>query len=256
MGVYNAEATIEACIDSVLAQSFHDFEFVICDDGSVDNSLKIIEAYRNMDDRVIVLSNKINMGLAFSLNRCIDESVSDFLIRQDADDISKRERFYKQFYFIKSHLDVSVVGTAVELIESGKVWGKISWPEQPRLRGWIHGPQVVHPSCIMRRMDIIEVGKYDVNALRVEDLDLWYRLLAANKKIINMSEELYQFTWGRQDYSRKKFKDRLVESVYRYRGYRKLRAPLWSYFYVAKPLLLGLVPRCFIFIFHKRRFAQ
>jgi len=99
MSVYNGEKYLGEAIDSVLGQTFTDFDFIIVNDGSTDGSPGIIQSYR--DERIRVINNEKNIGLTKSLNKAIKESGGEYIARQDADDISLPERFEEQVWFLE-----------------------------------------------------------------------------------------------------------------------------------------------------------
>jgi glycosyltransferase involved in cell wall biosynthesis len=114
MPVYNAAQYLREAIDSILNQTFRDFEFIIINDGSTDRSLEIIQSYN--DDRIRLINQK-NTGLAKALNNGIAIAKSDFIARMDADDISIPERLTSQFSFLESNVDVVAVGSNAEVID-------------------------------------------------------------------------------------------------------------------------------------------
>ena len=100
MSVYNSEATLRESIDSILAQTYPDWEFIICNDASTDGTQAILEEYAEKDpERFILLKNEENKRLAFSLNRCLEKATGFYVARMDGDDISLPERFEKQVCF-------------------------------------------------------------------------------------------------------------------------------------------------------------
>ena len=114
MPVYNAGYYLKEAIDSILNQSFSDFEFFIIDDKSTDNSLEIIKSYK--DDRIILIEKQSNTGYTDSLNMAIKLSKGKYIARMDADDISSPKRFLKQYEYLESHQDVVLLGTNYEII--------------------------------------------------------------------------------------------------------------------------------------------
>lgn len=177
-------------------------------------------------------------------------------MRQDADDISLPGRLARLHQFMLDNPDVAVAGTAVELVEEGEVWGNIFWPLEPTLDDWVKGSQLVHPSCVLRKKAIEAVGLYNPEAIRVEDLELWYRLLAGGYKLVNLDEVLYRFTWGQEDYLRKTFRSRLNGAYYRFQGYRRLNVPWRDYRYCLKPLLLACLPKKLLYRHHANKFRR
>ena len=118
MPVYNAERFLSEAIDSILHQTLTNFEFLIIDDGSTDNSLKIINSYR--DQRIILVRNGTNLGITASLNKGIELAKGHLIARMDADDISYPDRLQKQYDYLNQHPDCAMVSTLARVITEDK----------------------------------------------------------------------------------------------------------------------------------------
>src|SRR5512135_1833139 len=116
MPVYNAERYIARAVESILGQTFGDFEFLILDDGSTDGSLEILRRYANHDPR-IRLTSRPNKGLPPSLNELVDQARGEFIARMDADDVALPERFARQVEYLRAHPDCVLVGSRVQLVD-------------------------------------------------------------------------------------------------------------------------------------------
>ena len=111
MSVRNGEKDLEKSMNSLFNQTFTDWELIVCDDGSTDNTLEKLNRYAESDSRIKVLHNSESKGLAYSLNLCIENARSNILARQDADDASDIHRFEIQYPFVINHPEYAVVGT-------------------------------------------------------------------------------------------------------------------------------------------------
>ncbi len=120
MAVFNGEEFIEDSIKSVLKQTFKNFEFIIVDDGSIDNSLKIIKSYQAIDSRIKIITQK-NNGLAKSLNVGIKNSKGKYIARIDADDLCYECRLEKQYLFMENNHLVDLIGSSVDVINENGV---------------------------------------------------------------------------------------------------------------------------------------
>ncbi|MEM4406818.1 MAG: glycosyltransferase [Candidatus Methanomethylicaceae archaeon] len=192
MSVHNGEVFLEQAIDSVLGQSFQEFEFVIVDDASTDRTWDICAECAVYDHRIILLRNSNNIGLTQSLNRAIEVSKGEYIARQDADDISVSSRLEKQVQFLGENPDVGVVGTWVAYVdEKGKITGYWRPPTSPEVIKWnlLFGTCVAHPSVIMRKQLILK-ERYNPTYRYAQDYDLWLRL-SKKTKIANIPEILY-----------------------------------------------------------------
>lgn len=190
---YNCEAFLAKAIQSVLDQSFTDFELIIINDGSTDRTREIIHSFS--DPRIIYLENEKNRGLIFSLNRAIDTAKGKFIARMDADDICHSNRFLFQKKFLEEHEAVAVVASTVQMIN---VKGEpiANWeldrqcitPEKIReMMPWHNC--IAHPT-VMFRADVIKKLKYRRRQKNIEDYDLWLRMLNRGYLIAKLDEPL------------------------------------------------------------------
>jgi len=181
MSVFNDDHYVRHAIESVLSQTFTDFEFIIVDDGCTDNTRAIIEAYS--DKRIRLVINENNIGLAPSLNKAIRLSNAKYVARQDADDISLSERLSREVEYLETHSDVALVGSsAVRISHSGEwigYWNAIAEDIDLKWTLLFCNP-FIHSSIMMRRSVADQVGCYterpEVAKAFVEDYDLWSRI--------------------------------------------------------------------------------
>jgi glycosyltransferase involved in cell wall biosynthesis len=202
MSVYNGERYLALAIESILAQTFRDFEFLILNDGSSDSSSDIIDAYAAKDARICAIHRE-NKGLIMSLNQLIRESRGPLVARMDCDDISLPDRFAKQIAFLEANPDHGVVGTwTADIDEDGAPYSIVGEDHPTTHEGFIasigNGPLLCHPSVLMRRELVLSVGGYHEAFQHCEDLDLWLRL-ADLTKLCSLPERLVQYRhWSNQ----------------------------------------------------------
>src|SRR4029077_1113562 len=179
MSVFNGERFLREAVESILAQSFRDFEFIVIDDGSTDRTGEILNRYQRSDPPVRVYYQE-NRGLIDSLNRGCELARGKYIARMDADDIAVRNRLMWQGGFMEKHPEVGVVGGTIECINStGKSVRTYRHPIRDReiksalLRG---GVGFCHPTVLMRREVLVSVGGYRKVVVHAEDYDLWLRI--------------------------------------------------------------------------------
>jgi len=177
MSVYNDEIYLNEAIDSILNQTFQDFEFLIINDGSTDNTGKILESYN--DPRIIVHNNPKNMGLVKSLNIGLGMARGKYIARQDADDISMPERLSVELDFLNTHPDYAVVG--VFPIMTYEHTGKKLYCQKPLKN--IHIKEtlkaencIAHGAAMIRMKSLVDVGFYNESMKKSQDFELWLRL--------------------------------------------------------------------------------
>ena len=182
MSVYNGEKYLREAIDSILNQTFKDFEFIIINDGSTDDTLKIIKSYK---DPRIMLTSRENKGLVASLNEGIERARGKYIARMDADDISVSERLQLQVEYLESNPCVGLVGSQVALVGgNGKIINPlISRPVDNKdirlLLGY--GTVITHVAVLFKKELIGKVGGYDEKYYLAEDHDLWCRMAEVTK---------------------------------------------------------------------------
>ncbi len=192
MSVYNNDRFLEAAIDSMLRQTFTDFEFLIMDVGSTDRSPEILQAYAAQDPRIRVTIQK-NQGLAKSLNQLLAQARGELIARMDADDIALPERLERQVSFLKQHPEILVVGTAFDRIDAkGRFLDHCDPPQtDAEIQTLLIGGTslLLHPATMLRRSPALAVGGYNETMVGSSDLDLWLRLGEVGQ-LANLSETL------------------------------------------------------------------
>jgi hypothetical protein len=197
MSVYNGERFLAAAIDSVLAQTLGDFEFLIMDDGSTDSSRAIIADYAARDSR-ICLTASANRGLVVSLNALLAQARAPIVARMDADDICLPQRFARQLAFLSAHPEVGVLGTWTDDIDEHDAPYPLDAIDHPIDHDQFVSavdrgePLLCHPSVMFRRDLVLSVGGYHPAFRHCEDLDLWLRL-ASVTHIANLPERLLRY---------------------------------------------------------------
>lgn len=191
IGVYNEEQYIEASLQSLLDQTFDDFEIIVVDDCSTDSSVEIIQSFD--DPRIRLIENETNLGLTKSLNRALDAAEGRYVARQDADDLSHPSRLDREVAYLESHEEVALVGTGAYLIDGdGVIQQKRTVLESVSFDDLVEKNHIIHGS-ILARKDVFEsVGQYDDLFQYSQDLDMWLRI-AEEHEIRNIPEPLYYF---------------------------------------------------------------
>ena len=175
MPVYNAEKFVTKAIESVLNQTYENFEFIIINDGSSDKTPEIIQTYKNRDERIVVLTNVNNRGIYISRNLGLDAAQGKYIAVMDADDICLDERFEKQVTFLESQKGVMVLGTNINIIDlNDEFVREKKFPQTSNLIRWglIFRCPIAHPTVMMRSNLFREVGYSYRNFSPAEDYDL------------------------------------------------------------------------------------
>lgn len=245
MSVYNGEKYLKEAIESIFNQSFGDFEFIIVDDGSSDNTLKILKEYAKKNSRVKIIKNKNNIGLTKSLNKAIQDAKGEYIARMDADDISLPKRLEKQVKFMEKNPKVGLLGAAYYQMNSkGEIVGKNIFPisNKKLQKVLIKYNHFFHASVMIRKNILNEVGLYNENIKSAQDYDLWFRI-ARVSKITNLSEFLMIQRYSMERISIDYKNEQMRSSIkIRKNAIRKGQYPLWCYIYLIRPYILLILP--------------
>lgn len=210
MPVYNAEAFLRESIDSILNQSFAEFEFLIINDGSTDQSETIIKSYT--DKRIRLINNDTNLKLITTLNKGIELAKGEYIARMDADDISHPDRLKKQFEFLESHPEIGICGTWFESIGQNK--SVLKYPQDDtmiRIKMLYQCP-FCHPSVMIRKTILAENNlKYNPNFAHAEDYELWTQL-SRFTKFANIPEVLLKYRLHEANVSNKHSKEQRINT--------------------------------------------
>ena len=191
---FNAEKYIGEAVDSILSQTFTDFELIVINDGSTDYTLKILEVAQagcGPHSRLRIISNTRNLGLLKSLNKGIALARGDYIARQDADDISLPERLEKQYKYLQKHPQVALLGTARKtILVNGTVKEHKLKLQNPAFKDMLQSNCFVHGSVMIRKTALDSVGGYNELFYSSEDYELWLRL-TKQFPAANLPEPLY-----------------------------------------------------------------
>lgn len=255
MGVFNAEKTISKSLDSLLCQTYKNLEIIICDDCSTDNTFNILKKYEKKNSNIIILQNKKNSKLAYSLNKCLSvcDKETKYIARMDADDICISDRIEKQVEFLEKNSKYNVVGSARYIYNgSGKM--KITPIEkEPNKKSMLWGSPFAHPTIMIKKECIDKLGGYTVSkrTVRGQDLDLWFRFFSMGYKGFNLEEPLIIYHENINDYKKRTLKTASMYFRTNLYGYKLLKFPFYYYIYAFKPLISAIIPNRLMFIYHK-----
>ncbi len=195
MPVCNAASHLLDAIQSILGQTFIDFEFLIIDDGSTDDSVALIKNFQ--DARIRLMHNEVNLGLVASLNRGLESARGEYIARMDADDISRPGRLAKLVNYMDKNPEVGVCGSWVRFIPEANryIWKLPKGSEE--IRCWLFSSVgVAHPAVMMRRKLFVENGLfYDPDYRHIEDYELWGRAIKY-MEFANIQEVLLDYRIG------------------------------------------------------------
>lgn len=191
MPVYNTkEAHLRCAIESILNQTFGNFEFLIVDDGSQNNVQEVIDSYN--DARITLFDNKKNKGLIYSLNRALDEANGEYIARMDSDDESLPERFEMQVKYLDEHPEISLIGSSIQYFDnSTRVFEAPEGSDEIKFL-MLKENVIAHPTVMFRKSDFNDL-RYDEKFKHAEDYELWVRALLRGLKFENLPKVLLNY---------------------------------------------------------------
>lgn len=209
MAVYNGEKYLRRCLDSVVSQDFTDFEFIIVDDASSDDTHSILSSYH--DERIVYLKNEENIGQTRSLNKGLNHARAPLIARIDADDLWHPEKLGRQVRFLETHEDVAVLGTFANTINlSGDLTARRTYPlsDNDIKATLLRKAPVCHVSVVMRKQVVVSIGGYPEQYRTVADFALWSALIRAGFRITNLPEYLTTYMEDMGTFGARNFVDR------------------------------------------------
>ena len=201
MPVYNGEKYLREAIDSVLAQTYTNFELLLINDGSTDSSKDIILSYS--DPRIRYIENEQNLKLIATLNKGIDLAKGDYIARMDADDVCMPNRLLTQLRFMQKHPQIDMCGSwALRINSAGQITGKIKNIHTPGLLSCVtfFTCPFVHPVTFFKS-EVLKNNLYSIEALHTEDTELWNRLRQRGYRFANIRKYLLKYRWHSENIS-------------------------------------------------------
>ncbi|APQ75723.1 glycosyl transferase family 2 [Clostridium botulinum] len=219
MPVYNAEKYLRESIESILNQTYKNFEFIIINDGSTDYSLKIINEYYKKDCRIKIISRE-NKGLVYSLNEGISIAKGEYIARMDGDDVCNLDRLEKQIKYMKFNPNVDILGSYVEIMADKEVsyrtiniaYEGFNVPiNKNNIKNYLFlHCTICHPSSMMKKVFLEEINFYSNRYKTSEDYDLWMRALKRGYNIDNIKEPLLKYRLHKESKSQVESKSNVV----------------------------------------------
>ncbi len=252
MSVYNCKKSewLYRSVKSIIDQSYCDWEFLICDDGSTDDTLNILKELEKLDTRIKVYNYAKNRGAGFAKNFILQYANGEYIAIMDEDDISHVERFDEEVQFLDQHKEFAFVSSIANVFNEKGIWGKLYMPEFIAVSDFLWNIPYIHPAAMFRKEALLDVGGYSVTEIdrRCEDYTLVMDLYAKGYKGYNIQKILLDYYVANDTKKYRAMKDRIQEARVRYYGYKKNNIVLKGIPYIIKPLIIGLIPQ---FMFKK-----
>lgn len=255
MGIYNCADTLEEAVNSIKAQTYENWELIMCDDCSSDDTLEVARKIAETDDRIIVIKNDKNITLAPTLNHCLSVAKGEYIARMDGDDICDPTRFEKELKFLQNNPEYALVSTRMNMYDENGIFRTTIVKDYPNEFDLVSGPPFCHAGCMMKTSVLRELDGYNTKeeVNRVEDYDLWYRIYKAGYKGANIQESLYSMRDDRKALKRRKLKYRINSFNIRKKVIKTFKLPPKYYIVAFKPIVIGLIPTPVYKILHRNK---
>lgn len=258
MGIYNCADTLGDAIESIFAQTYTDWELIMCDDGSKDSTYEIAKKYiqNNPQRRIKLLRHEFNRGLNQTLNDCLSVARGDYIARMDADDISLPMRLEKELNALEKEPKLAIVSCPMIRFDENGDWaiGRCN-RAYPKKKDLVFGTIHPHAPCLVKTEAYRAVKGYSTGKrlLRVEDWHLWIKMYSAGYYGKNLEEPLYKMRDDHMATKRRKFRFRLNEAYVSRMAVKKFSLPKWLYIYSIRFIIVGLLPTPVYNFLHRRK---
>lgn len=245
---FNAESTIDRCLESVVNQSYENLEIICCDDCSTDNTYDKLMQWSQVDSRIKVFKNSRNSRAAYTRNKCIEHSNGEIIVQIDDDDYCVLNRVEKLVNFMLNNEKYAIVGSKMHYFDENGVYEleqkKDFTGYEPKKKDFLRGSVFSNPSVAFRSTAIKAVGGYRVarETRRGQDFDLFMRMYQAGFKGYILPDKLVYYYRGKNSFPKCKYEYRIDEARIRFKNYCKLGLMPHGLIYAIKPLIVGLIP--------------
>ena len=245
MAIYNCAKYLPDAIESILNQTYTNWELILCDDASTDDTYNVAKRYRDCNpEKIILIRNQENKKLSYSLNRCLKHATGKYVARMDGDDKCLPERFERQVAYLKAHPEYDLVGTAMQRFDDkglGMINYSIDDPDYYTLRKWV---PYHHATILTYKYVYDKLNGYTVSprTVRGQDYDLWFRFYHEGFNGNNMREPFYLVREDANAVRRRSVKVRINGIKTTVYGFRLLKYPWW---WAINPIATSLV-KCMI----------
>ena len=259
IGIYNCASTLQEALDSLYQQTFQDFEIILCDDGSSDETLRIAKVNADLHPNIKLIINSINQGLNITLNNCLKIAEGKYIARMDGDDISLPDRFEKEVAFLEYHPEYDIVSTPMIYFDAKGEFGRGRGGYEPTVKSLEKGAPFCHAPCLIRKEAYDRVGGYteSKHLIRYEDYNLWAKMFKEGFRGYVLDECLYAMRDDRNAFSRRRFRIRLNGIYAHFLAHKDLHLSFFSLIiYSINVLIAGLVPYPLYIVYHKKKLLK
>ena len=255
---YNSERTISESIESIIAQTYTDWEIIVCDDFSQDGTYEIANKYADINTNIKVIRNDENLGAGLSRNQCIQNTKGEYIVIQDADDIALPNRIFEQISFLDDNPEYAMVGAGCNVFNKDGVYSTMMPPSYPTVKSLRNSTALLSPTITFRRDALLKAGLYKGRdkVARAEDYELIARMYSRGYIGHNIQKVLILYRLEDEDYKKRKFTHRVQLVMIKYRVFKMLHFRWYEYIYIFKALVAGLIPLGLLKKYHRRKYSR
>ena len=246
MGIHNCEQTLREAVDSICRQTYTNWELILWDDGSTDETYEMAKQYAAEDPaRIYAFHDGQNRRLSHALNECLRHATGELIARMDGDDLSRPDRLEKQVRYLQEHPETDLVGTQMNRFDESGYTGVLRAPLQPEPEMLRSGTPIHHATIMTYRSVYEALGGYTESETveGVEDVDLWFRFFEKGFKAATLDEALYDVRMNQEALKRRTLGRRIRSIRTRAAGYKRLGFPRrWLIVPACILIVKGLVP--------------
>lgn len=255
ISTYNNEKTIIQTLESIMKQTYKNYEVIICDDGSKDKTELLVKKFQEKyPEKIIVVKNVWNCGAAYGRNHAIQHSSGDYIAIIDGDDLAKPDRLEKQVAFLEKNPEIAIVGSNVDLFDENGIWKKNSiLPKQPSTDDILKNRIFCNPSTMIRREVVVMVQGFTVAEWtgRGQDTEFWSKIFGKGYKGYNIQESLTLYRVDSNEINRRKIRENSKNYIkLKIRILKNLNSPLYKYTYLLKPIVRSIMPKKLYAYYH------
>ena len=259
MSLYNCAPYLSESINSIINQTITEWELIVCDDGSTDDTYLIAKRYKQLyPEKIRLMRLRRNCKQAIARNKCIERARGKYIVIMDGDDTCDPERLQKEYDFLEINPEFDFVGTGMRFVDEHGIWG-ISLPKKyPSKTDFMKSSPFCAPTCMFRKRVIDAVGGYQEGKKywRVEDVDLFVRLYANGYFGANIPEPLYNYREYKETIARRNFRTRIHRAKYAIEIVQVLKLPKKNVIYGLRALAIGLLPRNVYMMLHRWKYSR
>lgn len=254
MPMYNPkENELRLSIESILNQTYKNFELIIIDDCSINGSVNIVKEYMKDNDKIILLHNEKNSGIEITLNTGILNSKSDYIVRMDSDDIAYPNRIETEMNFLIKHPEYDFIGSRVDFFnDNDGIFRTTSFFGEVKKEDFLKGTPFIHPTMILKKSALVKVGYYPIS-YRTEDYLLQMKLIANGFRGYIIEDICLKYRQDENNINRLNKKQRINEMKVKIKGFRMMKIKWYQYIWVLKPFLAMITPKRLIQMYQKKK---